>query len=168
MFELFTDEARTALVEAQAEAHERSDTALGCEHVLLGLLRQGTGLAARILAEFAVTTDAARAAVDELYGPPPAVPPGEALAAIGIDLERVNARLTETFGAAATAPAPTPYDAEARDALAAALDEAGGRDVGTEHVLAGVLGRSDGRAVKLLEHLGVDVAALATRVRTWA
>jgi ATP-dependent Clp protease ATP-binding subunit ClpA len=168
MFELFTDDARAALVEAQAEAHERADTALGCEHLLLGLLRQDSGLAARILGESSVTAGAVRAAVDELYGPPPAVPPGEALAAIGIDLDAVNARLTETFGAAATAPAPTPYDAEARDALVAALDEAGGRDVGTEHVLSGALGRSDGRAVKLLEHLGVDVAALGARVRTWS
>jgi ATP-dependent Clp protease ATP-binding subunit ClpA len=168
MFELFTDEARTAILEAQAEAHERADTALGCEHLLLGLLREGHALAARILGEWSVTTDAVRAAVGELYGPPPAVPPGEALASIGIDLDAVNARLTETFGAAATAPAPTPYDAEARDALVAALDEAGGRDVGTEHVLSGVLGRSDGRAVKLLEHLGVDVAALGARVRTWS
>jgi len=166
MFELFTDEARTAILEAQAEATARSDTALGCEHLLVGLLREGSGLGARILGEWSVTTDAARAAVDDLYGPPPAVPPGEALASIGIDLEQVNTRLTESFGAAATAPAPTPYDAEAREALTTALDEAGGRDVGTEHVLSGVLGRSDGRAVKLLEHLGVDVAALAARVRT--
>jgi ATP-dependent Clp protease ATP-binding subunit ClpA len=168
MFDLFTDEARTAVVEAQAEATDRSDTVVGCEHLLLGLLREGSGPAARILAERSVTLEAGRAGVDDLYGPPPTIPAAEALATIGIDLDRVNARLVETFGAEVTAPQPTPYDAEAKLALMAALTAAGGRDVGTEHVLAGVLGQSDGRAVKLLEHLGVDVAALATRARTWA
>ena len=63
MFELFTDEARAALVEAQAEAHERSDTALGCEHVLLGLLREGDGIAARILGSRGVDAGVVRAAL---------------------------------------------------------------------------------------------------------
>jgi ATP-dependent Clp protease ATP-binding subunit ClpA len=167
MFDLFTDPARTALLEAQAEATARSDTALGADLLLVGLLREG-GLAAGILAEHGVTLEGARAAVDELFGPPPAVEPGAALASIGIDLDRVNARLTERFGDAATAPAPTPFDAEARDALMAAVEEAGGRDIGPEHVLAGILRPGDGRAAKLLRHLDADTGALATRVRTWA
>jgi len=167
MFELFTDEARTALVEAQAEAHERSDTALGCEHVLLGLLRQGTGLAARILAEFAVTTDAARAAVDELYGPPPAVPPGEALAAIGIDLEEIRRRAEENFGPGALERrrrprgSHVPFSERGKKALELALREAiarGDKEIGDEHVLLGLL--REGGVERLLRAVGADPAAL--------
>ena len=108
-----------------------------------------------------VTLEAGRRAVEELYGPPPTVAPGEALAAIGIDLDRVNARLTESFGEAATAPKPTPFDDAAKAALVAAVTAAGDGSIGTEHVLLGLLGDGDGRAVELLRHLGVDVAALA-------
>ena len=168
MFEHFTDGARTAILQAQTEAQARSDAHVGAEHLVLGVLQDGTGVAASILAEASVTPEAARRALDQLYGPPPTVPPGEALAAIGIDLDRVNARLTETFGEAALAPKPTPFDEDAKQALMAAVTAAGGRQIGTEHVLAGVLGIGEGRAVKLLEHLGVDVAALADRTRGWA
>jgi len=160
MFERFTKGAREAVERAQDEARAIGSEKIDTGEMLLGVAG-GSGAGARVLAEHGASYEALRDRVAS------GALDGEALAAIGIDLERVNARLTETFGAAATAPAPTPYDAEARDALAAALDGASGRDVGTEHVLAGVLGRSDGRAVKLLEHLGVDVAALAARVRTW-
>jgi ATP-dependent Clp protease ATP-binding subunit ClpA len=165
MFEQFTDGARSAVMQAQAEATARSDDRLGGEHLLLGLLGEGTGVAADLLAEAGVTTDGARRAVEELYGPPPAVTPADALAAIGIDLDRVDAKLTESFGPAATAPKPTPFDDAAKAALMAAVTAAEGRPIGTEHVLLGLLGETDGRATKLLEHLGVDAAALTERTR---
>jgi ATP-dependent Clp protease ATP-binding subunit ClpC len=164
MFEHFTEGARAALMQAHAEAQARSDGHVGVEHLLVGMLPDGTGVAASILAEASVTPDAARAALDDLFGPPPTVPPADALAAIGIDLDRVNTRLTETFGDEALAPKPIPYDEDAQQALMAAVAAAEGRQIGTQHVLAGVLGRTDGRAVKLLEHLGVDPAALAGRI----
>ena len=168
MFDRFTEGARTAVMQAQSEAAARSDGELGGEHLLLGVLQPGTGVAADILAETRVTPDAARAAVSELYGPPPSMAPGEALASIGIDLDAVNARLTESFGEQATAPKPIPFDDDAKTALMAAVQLAGGSPIGTEHVLLGLLQATGGRAPKLLEHLGVDVAALGERVRTWA
>src|SRR5680860_1177060 len=90
MFDIFTERARTVILEAQAEATDRGDNYIGCEHLLVGLLREGTGLAAVVLAERSVTVDAARGAIDELVGPRPmAVPPDKALATIGIDLDQV-------------------------------------------------------------------------------
>jgi ATP-dependent Clp protease ATP-binding subunit ClpA len=168
MFEHFTDGARSAVMQAQAEALARSDEHLGGEHLLLGLLADGTGVAADLLAEAAVTADGARRAVEELYGPPPAVTPADALAAIGIDLDRVDAKLTESFGPAATEPKPTPFDEAAKEALMAAVAAADGRPIGTEHVLLGLLGEGEGRATKVLEHLAVDVPALTERTRGWA
>ena len=168
MFDHFTEGAREAIMQAQAEAVARSDEHIGGEHLLLGVLHEGTGVAADLLGDAGVTADAARRAVGELHGPPPAVEPAAALAAIGIDLERVDARLTEAFGPAATAPKPTPFDDAGKEALMAAVTAADGRPIGTEHVLLGLLGAPGAAATKLLEHLGVDVGALTERARGWS
>jgi ATP-dependent Clp protease ATP-binding subunit ClpA len=168
MFELFTEPARTVVMEATAEATDRADTYLGSEHLLVGLLREGTGLAAVVLAEQSVTLDAVRAAIDDLVGPPATVPPQEALASIGIDLGQVQARLEATFGPEALAPPPTPFDASAKQALEAAVAEADAlrrRQVDTEHELLGLLQVTDGLAAKILDRLGVDLAALSEQVR---
>lgn len=169
MFEIFTERARKVALEAQAEATERGDDHIGCAHLLVGMLREGTGLAAAVLAERAVTLDAVRTAVDELVGPRhTTIAEDEALAAIGIDLGQVRARLEATFGAGAMITPPPPFDAGARDALERALYESGRlhqRYVGTEHELLGLAQVEDGTATKILEHLGVDVTDLVEDLR---
>ena len=169
IFELFTAPAKTSIIEAQAEAQDRADTYVGSEHLLAGLLREGTGLAAVLLAEHSVTLDAVRAAIDGLVGPRPApVPAQQALASIGIDLGQVQARLEATFGPDALAPPPTPFDSSAKECLMAAVAEAGAmhqRYVDTEHELLGLLQVTDGLAAKILQQLGVDGAALGGQVR---
>jgi ATP-dependent Clp protease ATP-binding subunit ClpA len=169
MFEIFTQLARTAILEAQAEARVRHDPYVGCEHLLVGLLREGTGLAATILVGRSITLDAVRAAVDELLGPAPTtVPPDEALASIGIDLGQVRARLEATFGPDALAEQPVPFDPAVKEALQAAVAEAGllhQRHVGTEHELLGLLQVTEGAAAKILQQLAVDLVDLSIEVR---
>jgi len=169
MFEMFTQPARAAILEAQAEARGRHDPHLGCEHLLVGLLRAGTGLASAILVERSITLDAVRAAVDELLGPAPTpVPVDEALASIGIDLGQVRARLEATFGPDALAEQPVPFDPAVKEALQAAVTEARllhQRYVGTEHELLGLLQVTEGAAAKILQQLGVDLADLSIEVR---
>jgi len=143
MFKEFTQGARAAVLQAQTEARARSDEHVGGEHLLLGVLRDGTGVAVDLLGGAGVTPERGRQAVDELYGPPPAVPSGEA----------------------AAAPTPKPLDDAAKAALVASASAAGDGPIGTEHVLLGLLDDGDGRAVEVLQHLGVDVAALAERAR---
>lgn len=168
MFEMFSEPARAALVAAQAEAHERADARLGCEHLLLGLLREGTGRAAAALAARGVTTTGARAALDDLVGPPSPVPADAALATLGIDLGQVRSSLESTFGPDALAPPPTPYDAGAKEALQTAVAQAGRlglAQVDTEHELLGVLDTAGNLAVEMLRRVGVDPAALAGELR---
>jgi ATP-dependent Clp protease ATP-binding subunit ClpA len=169
MFEIFTEQARTVIVEAQAEATGKGDNYLGGEHLLVGLLREGTGLAAVILAERSVTVDAARAALDQLVGPPlTAVPQDQALATIGIDLGQVRARLEATFGPGALADPPPPFTPHAKESLELAVVESSRlhqRYVGTEHELLGLAQVTEGLAAKVLEQLGVDLAALVEEVR---
>jgi ATP-dependent Clp protease ATP-binding subunit ClpC len=143
MFKEFTEGAQVAVRQAQTEARARSDERVGGEHLLLGLLQDGTGVAADLLGDAEVTPERGRQAVDELYGPPPAAPPGEAV----------------------TAPQRMPFGDAAKAALMASVPAAGDGPIGTEHVLLGLLDDGDGRAVEVLRHLGVDVAALAERTR---
>jgi len=141
MFKKFTEGARVAVMQAQTEARARSAEHVGGEHLLLGVLRHGTGVAADLLGDAEVTPERGRQAVDELYGPPPAVPPGDA------------------------ATVPKPSDDAAKAAFVASVSAAGDGPIGTEHLLLGLLDDGDGRAVEVLQHLGVDVAALAERAR---
>jgi ATP-dependent Clp protease ATP-binding subunit ClpA len=172
MFDIFTEQARTVIVEAQAEAQERQDATIATEHLLLGLLREGTGLAGTVLTERAVTLDGARTALDALIGPrPPTDAADAALATIGIDLAQVQQKLVTTFGDDALAPPPTPFDEGAKEALQAALTSAeqlAQDHVGTEHELLGILAAGDGHAPAMLEHLGLDLTALADELRTRA
>jgi ATP-dependent Clp protease ATP-binding subunit ClpA len=162
MFDIFTEPARAAFMAAQAEAHERVDAHLGPEHLLLGLLREGTGRAAAALAGHGVTVEAVRGVLDDLVGPPSPLPAADALATIGIDLDRVRTRLESSFGPDALAPPPTPFDAAAKEALQAAMAAAaGGGGVDTEHELLGLLDTADNRATEILRRLRVDCAALA-------
>jgi ATP-dependent Clp protease ATP-binding subunit ClpC len=128
MFERFTDRARTVVVLAQQAALDAGHDVLGRDHLLAGLHREGTGVAAVVLRE-------ARA-------PEPAIEPRTvddetALAALGIDLAEVRAKLDERFGATAAQPM-VPFDEEAKAVLQRALQESyelGHDYVGTEHLL---------------------------------
>ena len=169
MFESFTEQARNVILEGQAEVLERGDHEYGCEHLLAGLLREGNGLAAAVLAERSVTLEGARAAIEGLTGPRPAsVPPDQALATIGIDLGQVQARLEATFGAEALADPPPPYTPLAKEALELAVAEADrlhqGR-VGTGHELLGLAQVTEGLAARALERLGVDLPVLVEELR---
>lgn len=168
MFDLFTDAARTALVEGQAEAIDRADARMGTEHLLLGLLRGGTGRAVAVLDAHGLTLDAARSAVDDLVGPPPSSADASgALATIGIDLDKVQDQLTGTFGEAASAPVPVPYDDTAKAAIEAAVAAAGDAPttVDTGHELLGILAVTDGVAATAITQLGIDRASLAHALR---
>jgi hypothetical protein len=113
VFELFTPEARDAVVEAQIEARELADDHVGTEHLLLGLLRlpvgrdtrvvalEPAGLGPRVLAELGITSDRARAEVQATMqggGPGLIDEDAEALRSIGIDVNEIRRRVEETFG----------------------------------------------------------------------
>jgi ATP-dependent Clp protease ATP-binding subunit ClpC len=130
VFERFTSRARQVIVYAQGEArtHER----IGTEHILLGLLREQQGLAARVLASFDVTSEQVRAEVLKTLGP------GEEPAG---GLRQI------------------PFSPEAKMVLQHSLREAlslGHNYIGTEHLLLGLLRERDGAGAKILTSHGVD------------
>jgi ATP-dependent Clp protease ATP-binding subunit ClpA len=138
MFERFTQEARSVVVGAQDEARSLGHGHIGTEHLLLALLDEERGLAARVLADAGVGRD--EVAIEP-------APPGidsRALAAIGIDLDAVRARIEEAFGPGALErrrvcnDGSIPFRPEAKKALEIALRESKAlRDdyIGTEHLL---------------------------------
>jgi ATP-dependent Clp protease ATP-binding subunit ClpC len=131
VFERFTSRARQVIGFAQMEArtHER----VGTEHILLGLLREQEGLAARVLASFAITEEQVRAEVLQTLGP------GEEPSGGGLR--------------------PIPFSPEAKMLLQHSLREAlslGHNYIGTEHLLLGLLRERDGAGAKILAGHGVD------------
>ncbi|MFN2556810.1 MAG: Clp protease N-terminal domain-containing protein [Nitriliruptorales bacterium] len=99
MFERFTQAARHAVRLAQQEARALGHGYLGTEHLLLGLLAEGTGVAARVLAELGVDPETMRSRVVEIIGRgPPTKPDREALRSIGIDIDLVRSKIEEAFG----------------------------------------------------------------------
>jgi ATP-dependent Clp protease ATP-binding subunit ClpC len=130
MFERFTDKARRAVVLAQEEARLLGHSYIGAEHILLGLLEEGTGLAAQTLAGLGVTHAAARQQVELIVGRGSGQQAGH-----------------------------IPFTPLAKKALQLSLREAlhlGDNYIGTEHILLALLREGDGPAVQVLEHLGVD------------
>ena len=128
MFERFTDRARTVIVLAQQSALDAGHELLGRDHLLLGLHREGTGVAAVVLRE---------AGAEPPSIPARSVDDATALAALGIDLDGVREKLSERFGDRAAQPM-VPFDDDAKRALEAALRESyelGHDYVGTEHLL---------------------------------
>ncbi|HVF13056.1 MAG TPA: Clp protease N-terminal domain-containing protein [Acidimicrobiales bacterium] len=119
MFERFTDRARTAVTLAQQEARSLGHGYVGTEHLLLALVRQGDGVAARVLDSAGVSADAVRSDVLEIVGRGPSgTAPGaedlvgpadtEALRAIGIDVDSIRERIEESFGPGALERARRP------------------------------------------------------------
>ncbi|HET9014327.1 MAG TPA: Clp protease N-terminal domain-containing protein [Thermomicrobiaceae bacterium] len=134
----FTERARKVLTYAQVEAHHLKHGYVGTEHLLLGLVREGDGVAARALADVGVDLPRARRALDDLVGRGDTMFVGEL--------------------------ALTPH---ARTAIELAVKEARKRDhhfVGTEHLLLALVREGDGIAADVLRSLGVDLELLRSRV----
>lgn len=171
-FQLFTDRARMVVVEARAEAVESGHGTIGTEHVLIGMLRVGAGVAGALLGEFGVTLAAARdkvAAAGPRSGSSAQVGPAAAPAA-GTDFSAVRDAIEASFGKGGPRdPGPSPlFTPQARDVLRSASDAAEGlrhRYIGTEHLLLGLLREGDSLACETLVGLGVDLGELARQVR---
>ncbi len=136
MFERFTDRSRRVLVLAQGEARLLEHPYIGPEHILLGLVAEGGGVAARALASAGVELEAARAAVR---------------------------RMTDSTGARDSAP---PFTPDAKKALQGSLRELlarGGATIGTEHLLFGLLAVEDGLVLSTLASFGTDGSDLRRR-----
>jgi ATP-dependent Clp protease ATP-binding subunit ClpC len=137
MFERFTDQAHRAVVFAQEEARQLNHDHVGTEHVLAGLLREDRGAAAQVLEASGVTLDAVRERIEALAGHGQAPPRGH-----------------------------IPFTPRAKKGFELALREAVrlGRNIGTGHLLLGLIGQGDCMAVQVLGALGVDLQAFRARV----
>src|SRR5213596_3014947 len=135
MFERFTDRARRVVVLAQEEARMLNHNYIGTEHILLGLIHEGEGVAAK------------------------------ALESLGISLEGVRQQVEEIIGQGQQAPSGhIPFTPRAKKVLELSLREAlqlGHNYIGTEHLLLGLIGEGEGVAAQVLVKLGGD----PTRVR---
>ena len=131
MFERFTDRARRVVVLAQEEARTLDHGYIGTEHLLLGLIREGDGVAARALVSLGISLEAVREQVGEIIGRGQQPPPGH-----------------------------IPFTPRAKKVLELALREAQqlGHDyIGTEHLLLGLIREGSGVAAQVLVRLGVDL-----------
>jgi Clp amino terminal domain, pathogenicity island component len=128
MFERFTDRARRVVVLAQEEARHLNHNYIGTEHILLGLIHEGEGVAAR------------------------------ALGALEISLETVRAQVGEIIGRGSQAPTGhIPFTPRAKKVLELSLREAlglGHNYIGTEHILLGLIREGEGVAAQVLVKLG--------------
>ena len=141
MFERFTDRARRVLVLAQEEARLLNHNYLGTEHILLGLVHEGEGVAALVLDSFGVGLDTVRQRIKEAVGDSP--------------------------GAGVGAP---PFTPRSKKVLELSLREAlrlGHNYIGTEHLLLGLVRVDEGLAAQILTQLGVpSTDAVRDRVTT--
>ena len=138
MFERFTDRARRAIVLAQEEARLLNHNYLGTEHLLLGLIHQGDGVAAKTLES------------------------------LGISLADARTQVEETIGRGGQAPSDhIPFTPRAKKVLELSLREAqqlGHNYIGTEHILLGLVREADGVAALVLRNLGADLARVRQQV----
>lgn len=138
MFNRFTDEARRTVVLAQEEARSLEHGYIGTEHLLLGMLQSGTGMAADVLRSLAVSCDDVRAQVVEMVGRGEGEP-----------------------------PAQIPFTPRAKKVLELALRESLNHDhheISDGHILLALLRESDGVAAQALARLDVDEAAVRSAV----
>jgi ATP-dependent Clp protease ATP-binding subunit ClpC len=139
MFEKYTDRARKSITLAKEEAVRLNHDYIGTEHILLGLMRVGAGIAAKVLENLKVDFDAARKEVERLVKKPP-------------DVMTVS---------------DLPYTPRAKAALQAAAEEAkrlSHNYVGTEHLLMGIVRDEEGIASQVLVNLGASPAAIRREV----
>jgi ATP-dependent Clp protease ATP-binding subunit ClpC len=131
VFERFTDRARRVVVLAQEEARLLNHNYIGTEHILLGLIHEGEGVAAR------------------------------ALESMGISLEAVRSQVIEIIGQGSQAPSGhIPFTPRAKKVLELSLREAlqlGHNYIGTEHILLGLIREGEGVAAQVLQKLGADL-----------
>src|ERR1044071_1277718 len=135
MFERFTDRARRVVVLAQEEARMLSHNYIGTEHILLGLIHEGDGIAAKGLESLGGSLAAVRAEVEEIIGQGQQAPSGH-----------------------------IPFTPRAKKVLELSLREAlqlGHNYIGTEHILLGLIREGEGVAAQVLVKLGAEL----TRVR---
>ena len=138
MFERFTDRARRVVVLAQEEARMLNHNYIGTEHVLLGLIHEGEGVAAK------------------------------ALESLGISLEAVRQQVEEIIGQGQQAPSGhIPFTPRAKKVLELSLREAlqlGHNYIGTEHILLGLIREGEGVAAQVLVKLGADLNRVRQQV----
>ncbi len=131
MFERFTDRARRVVVLAQEEARLLNHNYIGTEHILLGLIHEGEGVAAK------------------------------ALESLSINLESVRQQVVEIIGQGQQAPSGhIPFTPRAKKVLELSLREAlqlGHNYIGTEHILLGLIREGEGVAAQVLQKLGADL-----------
>jgi ATP-dependent Clp protease ATP-binding subunit ClpA len=172
MFERFTTPAREVVVSAQQERDGLGQRYVGTEHLLLGLLNEGGGIAYEVLTRAGLARPRVREDVRRLVsGAPLGEADAEALRAIGIDLDEVRAKVEQTFGAGTLKPQYEPrrgflrkpdaggrFSPRAKKVLELALREAirlHDRAIGPEHILLGLLREGDGLAAKILADRGI-------------
>lgn len=174
MFERFTQPARAVVVLAQEYARMLDAEEIGAIHLLIGV-RETEAPGATVLAAHGVTADELRDAA-RTAGAASRLPDGEALAGLGIDLDDVRRRVEETFGPGALEGTRAagrrarrrgwrhlPFLPEVRKTLELALREAirrGDREIGTEHILLGLLHPGTGTAGELLRARGLTLAGV--------
>jgi ATP-dependent Clp protease ATP-binding subunit ClpA len=138
MFERFTDRARRAVVLAQEEARLLEHGYIGTEHLLLGLIRESEGVAARALDAMEIDGDAVRQQVEAIVGQGENAPSGH-----------------------------IPFTPRAKRALELSLresDQMGHHYIGTEHILLGLVREGDGVAAQVLVKLGADLNRVRQQV----
>ena len=131
MFELFTDRARRVVALAQAEARLLNHNYIGTEHILLGLVRDGDGVAAKALELLNITLEGIRRQVEEIIGRGQAAPTGH-----------------------------IPFTPRAKKVLELSYHERlllGHNYIGTEHILLGLIREGEGVAAQVLQKLGADL-----------
>ncbi len=138
MFERFTDRARRVVVLAQEEARLLNHNYIGTEHILLGLIHEGEGVAAK------------------------------SLESLGISLEAVRNQVEEIIGQGGTSPSGhIPFTPRAKKVLELSLREAlqlGHNYIGTEHILLGLIREGEGVAAQVLVKLGADLSRVRQQV----
>jgi ATP-dependent Clp protease ATP-binding subunit ClpC len=138
LFERFTDRARRVVVLAQEEARLLNHNYIGTEHILLGLIHEGEGVAAK------------------------------ALESLGISLEAVRSQVEEIIGQGGSSPSGhIPFTPRAKKVLELSLREAlqlGHNYIGTEHILLGLIREGEGVAAQVLVKLGADLSRVRQQV----
>jgi len=138
MFERFTEKAIKVIMLAQEEARRLGHNFVGTEQILLGLIGEGTGVAAKVLKSMGVNLKDARIEVEKIIGR------GSGFVAVEI-----------------------PFTPRAKRVLELSLEEArqlGHNYIGTEHLLLGLIREGEGVAARVLENLGVDLSKVRTQV----
>ena len=139
MFNRFTERARKVIILAKEEARRFNHDYIGTEHVLLGLVREGEGVAASVLQKMGVSLEKIRLEIEKLVQPGPT---------------------TQIIG-------DIPFTPRAKKALELAAEEArslGHNYIGTEHLLLGLIREGEGMASQVLLNLGLDLNTVRNEV----